>query len=62
MDVTNVLILCLCYFITDIDALMFHLVPNGKKCLKAEIHKDVLVTGEYSLSDSPGHKTSLIVG
>lgn len=40
---------------------MFHLAPNGKKCLKEEIHKDVLVTGEYTMSDAPGHKTSLIV-
>jgi len=43
------------------DALMFHLAPNQKKCLKEEIHKDVLVTGEYSLSDAPGQKTDLQV-
>ena len=62
MDLTHILICLVCYFLTDIDALMFHLAPNTKKCLKEEIHKDVLVTGEYSLSDAPGHKTSLIVG
>jgi len=47
--------------VPDADALMFHLAPNQKKCLKEEIHKDVLVTGEYSLSDAPGQKTDLQV-
>lgn len=45
----------------SINALMFHLSPNQKKCLKEEIHKDVLVTGEYALSDAPGQKTNLEV-
>ena len=43
------------------DALMFHLPPNTKKCLREEIHKDVLVTGEYSTSDAPGQKINLAV-
>ena len=29
--------------------LMFHLEPNQKKCLKEEIHKDVVVKGEYEV-------------
>jgi len=45
----------------NVDSLMFHLAPNQKKCLKEEIHKDVLVTGEYTLSDAPGQKTDLQV-
>jgi len=48
-------------FVVGIESLMFNLAPNHKKCLKEEIHKDVLVTGEYSLSDSPGQKTDLQV-
>lgn len=40
---------------------MFHLSPNQKKCLKEEIHKDVLVTGEYELSDAPGQHANLKV-
>jgi len=47
--------------VTNVNTLMFHLGPNQKKCLKEEIHKDVLVTGEYSLSDAPGQKTDLLV-
>lgn len=49
----------LCF--STLDALMFHLSPNQKKCLREEIHKDVLVTGDYELSDGPGQKTHLKV-
>lgn len=42
-------------------SLRFHLQPNTKRCLKEEMRKDVLVTGEYSLSDSPGVRTDLLV-
>jgi len=31
-------------------SLMFHLEPNGRKCLKEEITKGVLVSGEYDIS------------
>ena len=37
-----------CIFST-VDSLMFHLDPNTRKCLKEEIHKGVLVTGEYEV-------------
>ncbi len=47
--------------IVDIDALMYHLAPNQRKCLKEEIHKDLLVTGEYDISDAPGQRASLKV-
>lgn len=45
-----------------VDCISFMLTPNVKKCLKEEIHKDVLVTGEYKLSEAPGHNTLLHVG
>merc|ERR1711893_349585 len=40
---------------------MFHISPNQKKCLKEEIHKDVLVTGDYELSEAHAQVTSLKV-
>ena len=40
---------------------MFYLPTNIKKCLKEEIHKNVLVKGEYELSEIPGHTTKLEV-
>lgn len=41
--------------------LRFHLPPNTKRCLKEEMRKDVLVTGEYQLGESVGVRTDLIV-
>jgi len=61
MDITYIFCLILGICLIDVDALMFHVSPNSKKCLKEEIHKDVLVTGEFLLDDAPGHKTNLAV-
>ena len=30
--------------------------PGHKKCIKEEIHKDVVVTGEFEAKESPGHR------
>jgi len=43
------------------DSLKFFIQPNAPKCVKQEIHKGVVVTGEYDLTDSPNSKTSLKV-
>lgn len=42
-------------------SLMFYLTPNIRKCLKEEIHKDILVKGDYELTEVPGHHTKLEV-
>jgi len=44
-----------------VDSLRFHLQPQTKRCLKEEMRKDVLVTGEYELSEAPGQRTDLMV-
>ena len=44
------------------ESLRFHLQPNTKRCLKEEMRKDVLVTGEYELTSAPGQRTDLTVG
>jgi hypothetical protein len=41
--------------------LMFHLEPNTRKCLKEEIHKGVLVTGDYDISPQPDQIVDLMV-
>ncbi|XP_068205727.1 transmembrane emp24 domain-containing protein bai [Palaemon carinicauda] len=43
------------------DGIMFHLQPNTQKCLREEIHKDVLVTGEYDVQETPGQKVDIQV-
>ena len=40
---------------------MFHLPTNAKKCLKEEIHKDILVKGDFALTEIVGHHTKLEV-
>ncbi|XP_005986613.1 transmembrane emp24 domain-containing protein 10 [Latimeria chalumnae] len=40
-------------------AISFYLPVNSRKCLREEIHKDVLVTGEYEISEQPSVKTHL---
>lgn len=44
---------CLSFFVS-VDCLMFHLPVNHQKCLKEEIHKDILVTGLYDISETSG--------
>ena len=43
-------------------AISFRLEPEVRKCVKEEVHKDVLVVGEYRLSDMAGQITDLVVG
>lgn len=43
------------------NGLMFKLPVNSEKCLKEEIHKDVLVKGEYEVSPVVGVKVDLKV-
>ncbi|MCP9264682.1 hypothetical protein DINM_022821 [Dirofilaria immitis] len=42
-------------------SLRFYVPPNGKKCLKEEIHKNVVVTGSYEFADTTGYITSVHV-
>jgi len=49
-------------YLAVVSSLSFNLPPGQEKCLREEVHKDVLVTGEYRLSDAPHQKTDLTVG
>lgn len=42
-------------------SISFFLPVNTRKCLREEIHKDVLVTGEYEISEQANTKTNLKV-
>lgn len=46
-----------------VHGLSFHLPPQTRKCLKEELHRDVMVTGEYEVSEAaaPGVRTDLRV-
>jgi len=53
MDTTLWSLVCLLalWFVDDVAAVRFNLVPNSQRCLKEEMRKGVLVSGEYELSD-----------
>jgi len=53
-------VLCLLSFIFNIHSTSFTLTSQAKKCLREEVHKNVLVTGEYRVSEAP-IKTHLTV-
>ena len=42
-------------------AISFRLEPEIRKCVKEEVHKDVLVVGEYRLSELAGQRTDVVV-
>ena len=39
----------------------FYLPADSTKCIREEVHKDVLVVGEYQLSDSAFMRTDILV-
>lgn len=44
-----------------VSAIRFNVPANNKKCLKEEIHKNVVVTGEYEFSEGIGYSGSVHV-
>ena len=42
-------------------SIRFKLSPDSRKCIKDEVHKDVLVLGQYELSAAPMQKTDISV-
>lgn len=56
------LLLCIVgVLFASVEGIMFHLQPNTNKCLREEIHKDVLVSGEYEVQELPGQKVDIEV-
>ena len=42
-------------------SITFKLEPESKKCVKDEVHKDVLVLGNYELTAAPMQRTDISV-
>ena len=60
--------LCLCVLAVLVAALLgqaraisFILEPDVKQCVREEVHKDVLVVGEYKVSEVQGQSTEIRV-
>uniref|UniRef100_A0A671S2N4 Transmembrane protein Tmp21-like n=1 Tax=Sinocyclocheilus anshuiensis TaxID=1608454 RepID=A0A671S2N4_9TELE len=51
--------LSLLFVVQSVVSISFYLPVRSRKCLREEIHKDVLVTGEYEIIEQPNTKTNL---
>ena len=51
----------LCVLVQHCSGISFHLEPDTRKCLREEVHADVLVVGEYTLEEVHGQKTNIEV-
>ena len=47
-------------FLSNVVVVLVQCLPL-RKCLKEEIHKDVLVTGEFEVNEVAGQKVDLMV-
>ena len=47
-------------FLSNVVLVLVQFLPL-RKCLKEEIHKDVLVTGEFEVNEVAGQKVDLMV-
>lgn len=54
------LIVCFCLF-GQLTAIRFYIQQNAKRCLKEELQKDVVVTGDYEVTDPAGQRIDLQV-
>ncbi|XGW05246.1 hypothetical protein V3C99_015991 [Haemonchus contortus] len=53
--------LTLLALVTIACGIRFHVPANNKKCMKEEIHKNIVVTGEYEFSEGIGYTGSVHV-
>uniref|UniRef100_A0A915PLT4 Uncharacterized protein n=1 Tax=Setaria digitata TaxID=48799 RepID=A0A915PLT4_9BILA len=58
---TDTVLVFLIVLISQTAGLRFYVRPNSKKCLKEEIHKNVVVTGSYEFADTAGYLSSVHV-
>ncbi|BFZ11692.1 hypothetical protein BsWGS_14731 [Bradybaena similaris] len=60
MEISCYSLLLMCAYFLYAEGIRFHLASNQKKCLREEIQKNVLVTGEYEVQDN-GQRADLSV-
>nr|CAD7199123.1 unnamed protein product [Timema douglasi]CAD7261934.1 unnamed protein product [Timema shepardi]CAD7393377.1 unnamed protein product [Timema cristinae]CAD7573529.1 unnamed protein product [Timema californicum] len=61
MDLNLLIFSIVAILATNVCGIMWNLHPNTQKCLKEELQSNVLVTGDYEVSDAPGQKVDYIV-
>ena len=59
MELVQILFLLFAGLCGSVDSVMFFLESNARKCLAEEIRKDVLVTGDYQVTEQPGQQVDI---
>ena len=59
MELVQILFLLFAGLCARVDSVMFFLESNARKCLAEEIRKDVLVTGDYQVTEQPGQQVDI---
>lgn len=60
MEVRYIFTVLVSYLIS-VECIMWNLEPGARKCLREELQKDVLVIGEFEVSEAPGQTIDYIV-
>ncbi|XP_026725755.1 transmembrane emp24 domain-containing protein bai isoform X3 [Trichoplusia ni] len=55
------LVFVLCAIWQGTNAIMWNLAPNTQKCLKEELHANVLVAGEYEVTEVTGQRVDYVI-
>lgn len=61
MKIVSCSLLLILFAVPEALGITFYLPADETKCIREEVHKDVLVVGEYQLSDSPMMRTDILV-
>lgn len=61
MENMNIAIILLISLIGHVNCIMWYLEPNTHKCLKEDVQANVLVTGEYQVSEAMGQKVDYVI-
>lgn len=61
MNSNNFVVFGLLLLIAHVRSIMWYMEPNQSKCLREEIQANVLVSGEYQVSEVQGQKVDYVV-
>jgi len=61
MEVLQTLLVVAACLVMTADSVMFYLEANARKCLAEEIRQNILVTGEFEVSEMAGQQVNMMV-
>jgi len=61
MDMSLIISAIFFSLILNVEGIMWYLEPNTQKCLREELQSNVLVTGDYEVSEAPGQRVDYTV-